>query len=232
MKNDELVESWLRFPEIIDESDKSQGVWNIGNKLLYDLCQSNFEHAETDKILAKIWLIGRTYSADIDRIKNRIEKSSDKYFINYVAPAFKKMEIDQKLANLRRYNGIEYDNLEEILELHNYLTLKIAEINSQHDARKNIMFRSFSSKYLHFHLPDLYFIYDSRAEASIRNFLRKPHPALNQITNSGSGEKLYSDFFLKCYEIQRFVVDHHKIKLTPRQIDNILVQIANEAILN
>ncbi|MCI0640696.1 MAG: hypothetical protein L0Y72_16605 [Gemmataceae bacterium] len=42
-------------------------VWDLGNAALYDLCQEHPGHKKRDEIIAKIWLIGRSYSASIER---------------------------------------------------------------------------------------------------------------------------------------------------------------------
>ena len=41
--------------------------WSLGNQVLYDLCQDNFKHDSNEKTLAKVWLIGRSYSAVPER---------------------------------------------------------------------------------------------------------------------------------------------------------------------
>lgn len=51
-------------------SMRRRRVWDLGNRVLYDLCQSHPEHTRDDEIVAKIWLIGRSYAASIERRKN------------------------------------------------------------------------------------------------------------------------------------------------------------------
>ena len=38
-----------------------------GNKILYDMCATKPRHDDIDIIVGKIWLIGRSYSAAIER---------------------------------------------------------------------------------------------------------------------------------------------------------------------
>src|SRR5438477_314230 len=47
-------------------------VWDVGNGVLYDLCAANPEHTRDDVIIAKIWLIGRTYAAAIERRRDNV----------------------------------------------------------------------------------------------------------------------------------------------------------------
>ena len=41
--------------------------WDLGNSVLYNLCENNFDHSSDEKIIAKVWLIGRVYAAAIER---------------------------------------------------------------------------------------------------------------------------------------------------------------------
>ena len=44
--------------------------WDLGNEVLYSLCHDYPKHDRGDAIIAKIWLIGRSYAAAIERRKN------------------------------------------------------------------------------------------------------------------------------------------------------------------
>lgn len=41
--------------------------WDIGNGVLYDLCRRFPRHENAEGVVAKVWLIGRAYSASIER---------------------------------------------------------------------------------------------------------------------------------------------------------------------
>lgn len=43
--------------------------WSFGNQILYDMCLKNPSHTNENVIIGKIWLIGRSYAAAIERIK-------------------------------------------------------------------------------------------------------------------------------------------------------------------
>ena len=63
--------------------------WDFVNKVLYDLCITHFYHTDVGEILAKVLLIGREYSAAIERGKNKIVSISlgNRTFSSYVKPA-------------------------------------------------------------------------------------------------------------------------------------------------
>jgi hypothetical protein len=203
--------------EIIEKCKLSP--WDFGNGVLYNLCSENFYHCDTDKILSKVWLIGRAYSAAIERRRNK-ESINDNFYIDKVAPTFKDSKIDNYLSELKQYNKLIIDNLPLVLKAHNYLTQLTASIT---DLEK----RSFSSKYLHFHLPNLFFIYDSRVVGSLRQFIDRVPKSMDFLLASDSIDKEYANFVCKCFVIRNNIMDTYKIDLTLRQFDNILIDIAN-----
>ena len=66
-------------------------------------------------------------------------------------------ELDTHISNLRLSNNIE-ENVHEVLLTHQILTQQLKVITELDK-------RSLASKYLHFHVPKCFFIYDSRAIA-------------------------------------------------------------------
>ena len=193
--------------------------WDFGNGVLYDLCKENFYHRDTEKILSKIWLIGRAYSAAIERRRNK-ETINDNFYIDKVAPAFKNSKIDNYLIDLKKHDRLTIDNLPLVLKAHNYLTKLTASIT---DLEK----RSFSSKYLHFHLPNLFFIYDSRVVSSLRQFINRVPKSIGYLLKSDFIDQEYAKFVCKCFVIRNNIKDNYNIDLTLRQFDNILIDFAN-----
>ena len=194
--------------------------WNLGNKVLYDLCSTNFTHDTTEKILAKTLLIGRAYAAAIERRKNK-NGINDNFYLDTVAPAFKKPKLDKILADLKKYKQISNDTVPKIIDAHNYLTRLLFDIT---DLEK----RSFSSKYLHFHLPELFFIYDTRAVSAMRLFVKKLPKNLQVLADRENTDREYSNFFYKCYFLREKINEEFKVLLTPRQLDNLLIETANK----
>jgi hypothetical protein len=193
--------------------------WDFGNNVLYELCAKNFDHKEDDKILAKVWLIGRAYAAAIERRRNKTDINDD-FYINKVAPLFRNSKLDKRLESIKNESKINHENLEKILGTHFYLMNEIKKITE-------IEKRSFCSKYLHFHLPELFFIYDSRALSALRNFTsRVPNKFILQI-NDKNVDNEYAKFFGKCFVLKNQIETEYDIKLTNRQFDKILILTAN-----
>lgn len=198
----------------IDECLKPKA-WDLGNRTLYKLCEDNFDHSTTEKIVAKTWLIGRSYSVALERVKEK-KYSSDNFYTQHVAPEFKKSNLDF-LINELKLMEVNIENSSKILELHFYLMNVIRNIT-------NMDKRSFASKYLHFHLPKLFFIYDTRAVLALKKIvpvlpieLKKYYKTLNFDSN-------YTDFLFRCLYLQNIIASNHDIILTPRELDNLLLE--------
>ncbi|MBS4023649.1 MAG: hypothetical protein KGZ79_14730 [Dethiobacter sp.] len=49
---------------------QEQNLWDFGNSVLYEMCQRAPQHTNEDEIIGKIWLIGRSCAAAIERGAN------------------------------------------------------------------------------------------------------------------------------------------------------------------
>lgn len=206
-----------------DEIEKAleNNVWDYGNKILYKMCNDNFEHTKYEYILAKVLFIDRIYAAAIERRKTVNNDINDNFYIDSVGPTFKNSEIDKLLKELKRFRIVEMSNIKDCLETHYYLTKIIKEIT-------NLNKRSFVSKYLHFHLPELFYIYDTRAVKALRSFITKVPEELNFNLDSQNVDLEYAKFFCKCFDLKRQIRNKFEIELTNRQLDNLLIETANK----
>ena len=193
--------------------------WDFGNEVLYNLCSENFEHKIANKIIAKVWLIGRAYAAAIERRKNKTDINDD-FYVEKVAPIFQNSQLDNYLAELKKHKNITPENIELILRTHKYLISEIKKITGMEK-------RSLCSKYLHFHLPELFFIYDSRAVNALKSFSSKIPKELSYLTKNKIGDSEYSKFFAKCFDLKYKIEKEYQLTLTNRQFDKVLILTAN-----
>jgi hypothetical protein len=198
----------------IDNALKSSE-WDFGNEVLYELCKKNFEHKENGKIIAKVWLIGRSYAAAIERRRNKTDTNDD-FYISKVAPLFKNSDIDSLLASINRGKEITTKNLQDILSVHKYLVEEIKKITENEK-------RSFCSKYLHFHIPELFFIYDSRVVAGLKKYSSRVPKEFLYLTKSENVDSEYAKFFVKSFVLKKQIEKEYNLKLTNRQFDNLLI---------
>ena len=131
--------------------NKSRTENAFGNKVLYDMCINNPLHNNNDVISGKVWLIGRAYAVAIERVREK-KYINDDFYSEIVPKIFNEFykDFDNDIKDIKE------NDLNNALSVHKKLT----------DAIKNVTGlekRSFNSKYLHFHCPDIFYIYDSRA---------------------------------------------------------------------
>jgi len=187
--------------------------WMLGNKILYDLCMNYPLHKKDEEIRAKIWLIGRSYAASIERRK--IKKHINDDFYDFVTKEFIKFNEEENFdKDLNKIKGLSFDenSLNLILELHNKLTKFFKKLTGLEK-------RSLASKYLHFHVP-IFPIYDSRAKDSLNKIVKG-----NIFTG---GDKEYSNFCNKILFLFNELKKETEKEPTLREIDTYLVKVANE----
>lgn len=190
--------------------------WNLSNKVLYDLCSAHPAHVETGAILAKILLIGRVYAAAIERrTTKQDEDENDSFYVEEVAPALRDSEIDIWLTEARSVMPGTPVALATLVKVHGMTTALFSEISGMEK-------RSMASKYLHFHVPELFYIYDSRAVEALRKFT--PHLPRASRT-SGLGDNEYRKFAEKCDHLQTLCEKEYSLRLLPRQVDNLLLGV-------
>lgn len=130
-----------------------------GNEVLYRMCSDKPKHDCIDVISSKLWIIGRSYSASIER------KAGKDFKINEAAEIIRKSDIDSRLGKISSIERPDINNLNQILDLHHFFLSLLKEATS-------IEKRSLASKYLHFHAPKAVFIYDSIANKELRSRLK------------------------------------------------------------
>ncbi len=191
----------------------------FGNGILYKMCEESPNHYKPDVVSGKMWLIGRAYSAAIERMKSKKDINDD-FYKEKVGPALTDPALDSRLENLRSIKKIAKENVREILSAHKYLQNKIREITGMEK-------RSLCSKYLHFHLPRLFFIYDSRVAGALQKLYPGRLKSFEGVFNNDA-DKAYAIFFCKALALKNEVEEKLKSEMTLRQIDNFLINEANE----
>lgn len=201
---------------IKDKLSQVNTKWVYANSILYKMCKEHPEHTNADYIVAKIWLIGRSYAAAIERRKNKDEESTDDFYYEIVAPKLIAIgnELDDRISYIKQLKKIDEVSAPYILETHKLLT---DTFNEMTDLDK----RSLASKYLHFHCPKAFFIFDSRAKTGINKFIKKDrNTKLPEIKNC---DEEYKDFFFRMFELQFNIKQSLGKYLSPRDLDGLLL---------
>lgn len=190
--------------------------WEFGNNILYKMCKESPKHNNSDVVVGKIWLIGRSYAAAIERRKDG-RKTGDFYF-DVVAPEMEKIskELDKKIKELSQSASEDFIKL---ICTHKFLTKTFNKIS-------HLQKRSLASKYLHFHCPEKVFIYDSRARDAIHKLVERPNKSILNNLQPDKFDKEYGDFVCRVLELKKLLETNLKKPLSPRDIDNFLLSDA------
>lgn len=195
----------------------------FANDILYDMCRKAPDHQNTKIVEDKIFVIGRVYAAPLERNRGNIETS---VLYTSVATRLKNSELDKRIEQLHQFQSIERDDTEVIkcvLAAHWLFVDAVKQDTQNHRT-------SLASKYLHFHVPQAFFIYDSLAWAKLAS-IHKQVPSLrqNRIRFSESPHEkyddYYKDFFLRMLNLRGYIEETFGYKLTPRMIDNLLLSV-------
>ena len=84
--------------------------------------------------------------------------------------------------------------------------------------------RSLASKYLHFHLPDMFFIFDSRAQKALGSSLLEKVKG-KPFSGFYGGDVDYRRFAVRCLNLRENIKQEYGTELTPRQLDNLLLAV-------
>ena len=207
--------------KLFEESQKAKPS-DFLNERLYELCRRYPKHDSKEEIIAKTIILGRVYAASLERRRSK-KTTTDDFYNDIVAPAFMKLENDNTFEGLKGLNEISGNSIDQIFTAHYRLTTLIEQkgISKQND-------RSFASKYLHFHFPNIFFIYDSRSRSAFANTSWSGLKKLKDKIPKKNVDKDYAVFVYKCLNLQLLIEKEHRSKLTPRQIDNFLIALAKK----
>jgi len=143
-----------------------------GNRVLYRMCEESPYHTDVEVVRGKIWLIGRAYNAAFER--GVAKSDDDATLLDKVAKAIAESEdmqgvrqgaiLDKKIQALSKLTEITPDNIHVLLDLHGYLEDIFYRVAGRHRI-------SLTSKYLHFHVPHLVFIFDSKTLKAIQKVI-------------------------------------------------------------
>ena len=209
---------------------------DIGNKVLYDMCKQYPSLLEKEQVKGKSFLIGRSYAVSPQRgVPNKKKEMYYDFFGDYaekVIDEFRRLDfnIDNKIKEIQNYHEINlYESLKLVIHMNECSVRAIGEFPTVDKAKNTI---SFSTKFLHFHLPNAIFILDSyswnNANLICKDInLKKDY---NDIKEFLVKKNLYADkyknlikHFINCQYIQKYAEENNNI-LSPRDVDNYLIR--------
>lgn len=202
--------------QVFAARDDSKDPWSVGNEVLYEMCRKHPLHRKSGEVVAKLWLIGKSYSAALDRGRGSAggdPVSSDNFYCEVAAPALIKSDIDVLLSSLPPETELTKALLAPVLQAHGALVDVFEAVTGR-------AHRSLASKYLHFHRPELFFIYDSRA----REALEVAEPASGKARATRGAERQYAAFVRRAMRYRERLTERFGVRLTPRELDRLFLR--------
>jgi hypothetical protein len=202
--------------QVFAARDDSKDLWSVGNQVLYDMCRDYPRHAKPGEVVAKLWLIGKSYSAALDRGRGSAggdPVTSDEVYCKRAAPALVESDIDARLAGLPIETELTKALLRPVLQTHGALVHVFEAVAGR-------AHRSLASKYLHFHRPELFFIYDSRA----REALDAAEPASGKGREASGADRQYAGFVRRATRYRERLAERFGVRLTPRELDRLFLR--------
>ena len=209
----------MLFPELnhefVEKALARYEPWRLGNEVLYRLCKEYPRHDSTDVIIAKFWLIGRAYAAAVERRKkvrdhDEVSFVGDDFYTKRLVPCIQQAQIDSWFDDLRTDNAD--DETIKAVEVHKKLMNALNEITADNK-------RSLASKYLHFHFPEQYFIYGSRACAALNKVMvGKSYPKSNYC----NADAEYAKFVDRCKFVRAKLQEDLNRHFTPSVLDSFI----------
>ena len=199
--------------EIKAARNESEDIWTLSNNVLYKLCQNYPGHSNLEEIVTKILIIGKTYSAAIERrpTSSGAKLKVEDYY-KKVASEFKALDLDVELRRMQSTKPSDFEDVKPALRLHKLVMDAIKKFSE-------IWQRSFASKYLHFHAPNWFFIFDSIATRELKKQIPRP-PHVEEFADNV--DKDYGDFVTRAWILRQELVQLGQPLLTPREIDRLL----------
>jgi hypothetical protein len=188
------------------------------NHILYAMCQEQPGHDDVEIVRGKIELIGRAYSAAPSRgvtIEGFYRGLADAVVANGAC-------IDAAIAQARRTRRINWEALPKVVDGHRTLSdviITFIRDNRDGNSDRGLGHRdSFSSKYLHFHVPGMFPILDSRVEKALR---RRRHAKV--YTNRSGRVGVSGRYAAFCRHFLSYAeARHDPERWTPRSVDGEL----------
>lgn len=190
-------------------------MWDVGNDWLYKLCKTYPTHTNAKEVAAKIWLIGRAYSAAAERGVSGAGQSD--IYIQKLAQRFVHQCADKHLVSLPNDECKFGDYLDEVVKAHH----TFEKIFSKKDELGRI---SLTSKYLHFHRPDLFPIYDSRAATAITK-VTPDSRFVGHEPQAKHADMVYAKFCVRVAWLMEEMTRQSGRAPKLRQVDTMLLQI-------
>ena len=188
--------------------------WGGVDDVLYELCREHPGHSDRRAATAKLALIGRAYSAGLER---RVTPPNGQQAITVIAEFVHAhhTEVDAIIESLARVKEpLTEQAIQDVVEVHGRFTRLLREVATDGKAP-----RSFAAKYLHFHHPVVP-IYDSYAAIGVAKLVRWDSKNL-PFARPDEGDLEYYEFCVRFWRLYH-ACQQAGLEVTVKTLDHFL----------
>lgn len=194
--------------------------YDVLNSMLYEAVATQPSNSYKAEIIGKLMLIGRTYSASVERRKTKGHIKDERQALEVIieaAEAIAESRCSAMLDSIGLHDKLSHERLPEAVAIHLELCRALAKANNRENS-------SLASKYLHFHRPGFFPIVDS--------YVREGWSwVMDELGQSYRGWRVfgkvdrYGDWCNRVLDLQKMLERSLSNAVTLRQIDNYLLSI-------
>lgn len=194
--------------------------FDVLNKMLYDAVITHPSNSDPSAIIGKLLLIGRTYSASVERRKTNGEVKDERQALEVViaaAEAIARSKCAQMLDGFALDQRLTSESLSEVVAIHRELCDALQLANNRENS-------SLASKYLHFHRPGLFPIVDSYVREGWSWVMEELEQSYRGWRTFGQVSR-YQDWCIRILILRDLLEKHTQQPISLRQVDNYLLSI-------
>lgn len=221
MKNTKSTDQAL-FPPQPQWLGNAQGCppFDVLNSMLYEAVSAQPSNSDKAQIIGKLMLIGRTYSASVERRKTRGHIKDERQALEVIieaAEAIAESKCAAMLASIGMDDRLTIDRLPEVVAIHLELCRALAKANNRENS-------SLASKYLHFHRPEFFPIVDSYVREGWSWVMEELGQTYKGWRVFGKVNR-YGDWCCRVLDLRKLIENGHEGAVSLRQVDNYLLSI-------
>lgn len=194
--------------------------FDILNNMLYEAVENNPSNLDRSQIIGKLMLIGRTYSASVERRKTNGHIKDDRQALEVViaaAEAIARSKVDYLLSTIGQNEKLTVERVSVAADIHLEICSALAEANGRENS-------SLASKYLHFHRPNFFPIVDSYVREGWSWVMEAMQQSYRGWRVLGKVAR-YGDWCEKIVSLQADIERNLGYSVSLRQVDSYLLSI-------
>lgn len=213
------------FPPKLDWLGNEHGCppFDVLNSMLYEAVAAQPSNVERSQIIGKLMLIGRTYSASVERRKTKGHVKDERQALEVIiaaAEAIAASKCSVMLDAIEVDERLTLERLPEAVAIHLELCGALATANNRENS-------SLASKYLHFHRPAFFPIVDSYVREGWSWVMDELNESYKGWRGFGKVDR-YQGWCIRVLALRDSTEESTRTSVSLREVDNYLLSIMSQ----